>query len=289
MNVIIEDQSKKQKKLKILYISIIAICVVAIISAFIIQIVKERNPNEEEKTGNTDEQPELTDEKISAYKEQFNGIFENKVNYLENNAYKISKIKQEEEIVYLGYQNNENKGNYYELDVNIPYINIKNETIEEFNKQIQDIFEKKAKDVLNTKNKNVIYTVDYSAYVANNILSVVVRSTLKEGANPQRDIIQTYNYDLISQNKCSIDKMIEIKGITKKEANQKISDEIKIIQKRVEELAKLGYTIYQRDYTSDIYNINNVTDYFMGNDNTLYIIYAYGNQNHTSEMDIIIM
>lgn len=289
MNVIIEDQSKKQKKLKILYISIISICVVAIISAFMIQIVKERNPNEEEKTGNTVEQPELTDEKISAYKEQFNDIFENKVNYLENNAYKISKIKKDEEIVYLGYQNNEKKENYYELDVNIPYINIKNETIEEFNKQIQDIFEKKAKDVLNTKNKNVIYTVDYSAYVTNNILSVVVRSTLKEGANPQRDIIQTYNYDLISQNKCSIDKMIEIKGITKKEANQKISDEIKTIQKRVEELAKLGYTIYQRDYTSDIYNINNVTDYFMGNDNTLYIIYAYGNQNHTSEMDIIIM
>lgn len=289
MNVIIEDQSKKQKKLKILYISIISICVVAIISAFMIQIVKERNPNEEEKTGNTVEQPELTDEKISAYKEQFNDIFENKVNYLENNAYKISKIKKDEEIVYLGYQNNEKKENYYELDVNIPYINIKNETIEEFNKQIQDIFEKKAKDVLNTKNKNVIYTVDYSAYVTNNILSVVVRSTLKEGANPQRDIIQTYNYDLISQNKCSIDKMIEIKGITKKDANQKIIDEIKTIQKRVEELAKLGYTIYQRDYTSDIYNINNVTDYFMGNDNTLYIIYAYGNQNHTSEMDIIIM
>ena len=289
MNVIIEDQSKKHKKLKILYISIISICVVAIISAFMIQIVKERNPNEEEKTGNTVEQPELTDEKISAYKEQFNDIFENKVNYLENNGYKISKIKKDEEIVYLGYQNNEKKENYYELDVNIPYINIKNETIEEFNKQIQDIFEKKAKDVLNTKNKNVIYTVDYSAYVTNNILSVVVRSTLKEGANPQRDIIQTYNYDLISRNKCSIDKMIEIKGITKKEANQKINDEIKTIQKRVEELAKLGYTIYQRDYTSDIYNINNVTDYFMGNDNTLYIIYAYGNQNHTSEMDIIIM
>ena len=144
MNVIIEDQSKKHKKLKILYISIISICVVAIISAFIIQIVKERNPNEE-KTGNTVEQPELTDEKISAYKEQFNDIFKNKVNYLENNAYKISKIKQEEEIVYLGYQNNEKKENYYELDVNIPYINIKNETIEEFNKQIQDIFEKKQK------------------------------------------------------------------------------------------------------------------------------------------------
>ena len=287
MNVVLEDHSERRKKLRIFYITIISICFIAIIAAFVIQIKQESDPSS---IGNISRLPQLTDDKISVYKQQFNEMFENKVNYdLSSNAYKIDKIDQGEEIVYLGYQSKENKANDYEIDVNIPYINIKNETIEEFNKQIQDIFEKKAKDVLNTKNKNIIYTVDYSAYVANNILSVVVRSTLKEGANPQRDIIQTYNYDLISQNKCTIDKMIEIKGITKKEANQKISDEIKIIQKRVEELAKLGYTIYQRDYTSDIYNINNVTDYFMGNDNTLYIIYAYGNQNHTSEMDIIIM
>ena len=46
---------------------------------------------------------------------------------------------------------------------------------------------------------------------------------------------------------------------------------------------------YTRDYTSDIYNINNVTEYFMGEDNALYIIYAYGNLNHTSEMDIVVM
>ena len=52
---------------------------------------------------------------------------------------------------------------------------------------------------------------------------------------------------------------------------------------------KLGYTTYKRDYTSDIYNINNVTDYFMGEDNALYIIYAYGNENNTNEMDIVIM
>ena len=35
---------------------------------------------------------------------------------------------------------------------------------------------------------------------SNNILSVIVRSTLKEGTNPQRDIVQTYNYDLINYN-----------------------------------------------------------------------------------------
>ena len=135
----------------------------------------------------------------------------------------------------------------------------------------------------------MIYTVDFSAYVANNILSVVVRSTLKEGANAQRDIVQTYNYDLKNQKKCTIDKMLELKGITKNDANQKIKDEIKTVQEKVEDLRELGYNIYPRDYTSDIYSINNATEYFFGKDNALYIIYAYGNLNHTSEMDIVVM
>lgn len=291
MNVIIEDESKKQKKLKIFYIIIISICIISILATILIQIIKENQPEEGGNTGidKTVELPELTDEKISKYKEQFNDIFENKVNYLENNSYKITKITEDEEIVYVGYQNNDIKVNDYELNVNVPYINIKNEAAEEFNKQMKDIFEKKAKSILNTQNNNTIYTVDYSAYVANNILSVVVRSTLKEGANPQRDIVQTYNYNLTNQKKCTIDEILELKNITKKEASQKIKDEIKLVQEKVEELAKLGYTIYSRDYNSDIYSVNNVTEFFMGKDNALYIIYAYGNQNHTSEMDIVIM
>lgn len=289
MNVIIEDESKKEKGLKIFYIAIIAICIIAIIASLIIQVIKGNEPISMGNTNTTTELPQLTDDKISVYKEKFNNIFENKVNYLENNSYKIIKIEEDKEIVYLGYQNNEKKVNDYELDINIPYININDETIDEFNKQIKEIFENKARNVLNSKNNNVIYTVDYSAYVSNNILSLVVRSTLKEGANPQRDIVQTYNYDLINQRKCTIDTMLDLKGITKKEASQKIKDEIKTVQERVDELAKLGYTVYQRDYTSDTYNINNVTEYFMGDNNALYIIYAYGNENHTSEMDIVVM
>jgi len=287
MNVRIEDYSEKKSKMKIFYISIIAICIISIMAALVIQIIKENEVPSH--GGSTIKLPELTDDKISVYKQQFNDIFENKVNYLENNSYKITKVKQDEEIVYLGYQTKDNKVNDYELDVNIPYINIKDETVDGFNKKIRDIFEQKARSVLNSQNNNVIYTVDYSAYVTNNILSLVVRSTLKEGANAQRDIVQTYNYDLANHEKCTIDKMLELKGITKKEANQKIKDEIKTVQERVDELAKLGYTIYARDYTSDIYNINNVTDFFIGNDNALYIIYAYGNLNHTSEMDIVVM
>ena len=66
-------------------------------------------------------------------------------------------------------------------------------------------------------------------------------------------------------------------------------DIAKLQQEKAAELAKLGYTTYNRDYTSDIYSINNVTEYFIGKDNALYIIYAYVNENNTNEMDVVIM
>ena len=143
--------------------------------------------------------------------------------------------------------------------------------------------------MLNTTNENIIYTVNYSAYVTNNILSLIIRSTLKEGENPQRDIVQTYNYDLTKQEECGIEEILNLKEISKQEANQRIRAEIKEVQQRVEELQKLGYSVYQRNYDSDLYNINNVTEFFLGENNALYIIFAYGNENHTSEMDLIVM
>ena len=283
MNVVIEDDSKKNNKLKIFYILILVVCIIAVMVTVVIQV------SGGEQTISSGKLPELTESEIDKHKNDFYNIFQNKVNYLENNSYKISKVEANEEIIYVGYHNNESKINDFELDVNIPYININNNIIEKFNTPIKEIFEKKAKSILNSQNNNVIYTVNYSAYVSNNILSLIVRSTLKEGSNPQRDIIQTYNYNLTTQKEYTIDEMLEIKGITKKEANQKIKGEIKKAQEKSEELQKLGYSTYARDYTSDMYSINNVTEYFIGKDNALYIIYAYGNENNTNEMDVVVM
>ncbi len=284
MNVVIEDESKKNKRLKILYITILAICAIAVILTITLQIVKNNKEKKEELLH------ALSESEIDKYKNEFNDIFQNKVNYAENNSYKITKIESKEEIVYIGYQNNEKKLNDYELDVNIPYININNEKVNEFNTQIKDIFEKKAKSILNTQSGNIVYSVKYSAYISNNILSLVIRSTLKEGTNPQRDIVQTYNYDLINQKEYTIDDILQAKGITKKIANQKVKEEIKDAQQKSESLQKItGASTYTRDYTSDIYNINNVTEYFLGENNALYIIYAYGNENNTNEMDVIVM
>lgn len=284
MNVLIEDESKKNKRLKIFYIGILAVCAIAIIAAVIIQIVKVNTSS-----GDVSKLPQLTEDQKSQHKEEFYSIFENKVNYLENNSYKINKIESNKEIVYLGYQNNDSKINDYELKVNIPYININNPIIEEFNTQIKDTFEKKAKSIINTQNNNAIYTVDYTAYIANNIMSLVVRSTLKEGTNAQRDIIQTYNYDLTNQKECVMQDLLELRGITKQQANQAIKTEIETVQKTIQGLEELGLSVYARDPKSDIYSINNVTEYFIGQDNAIYIIFAYGNENNTSEMDIVVM
>ena len=280
----INSEKITKRNLKIFYIAIIIICVISLIVAVIIQMKSNKGEKPNNTTLNT-----ITSGQSDEYKEKFNELFENKVNYLENNSYKITKNEEDKEIIYTGYQIDENKINDYDLNVNIPYININNKIIDEFNQNIKETFEIKAKSVLNTKNSNTIYNVNYSAYITNNILSLVIRSTLKEGNSAQRDIVQTYNYDLINQKEITVDELLDMKNVTKQEANTKIRNEIKEVQQSVEELSKLGYNVYPRDYTSEIYSINNVTEYFIGEDNALYIIFAYGNQNLTSEMDIVII
>ena len=281
-DILNEERENMSNKLKIFYIAIIIICIIAVIVAIVIQT----RTDEEEA-----ERPisQVGQEQISTYQEEFDSIFQNKVNYLENNSYKITKSREDEEIVYIGYQLKETEINDYDLDVNIPYINIVNETTEKYNEQIKEIFEQKARSIINTQGNNVIYTVNYSAYVTNNILSLVVRSTLREGNNPQRDIVQTYNYDLTNEQEYTMDQFLDAKGITKQEANRRIKQEIEAVQQQVEQLKQLGYNVYSRDINDEMYSINNVTEYFIGEDNALYIIFAYGNENNTNEMDIVII
>ena len=279
MNLRLEDESEKNRKMKFVYISTIAICVIAVITAVVIQIVKNLPEKE----------PEIDTSILQKYKADFDKIFTNKVNYLKNNEYKIDRIDDSEAIVYTGYSNKDIKVSDYNLDVNIPYINIKNTTIERFNKSIKDTFEQKAKDILSTQRQNIIYTVNYSAYVTNNMLSIVVRSSLKEGENPEKVMVKTYNYDLTEKKELSFEDFLNFKGISRQDAGNTIRKEIKSIENKINELSKAGYKVYSIDSNSDIYKLDNITEYFIGEDNVLYVIFAYGNQSNTSEIDIIVM
>ena len=280
MNVRLEDNYEKNKKLKIVYITIISICILAVLITIIIQIVKSID---------TSQPPSIVDERLTKYKESFNEIFENKVNYLENNNYKIDKIDNSKEIIYTGYSDKNNKISDYNLDVNIPYINIQNSVIDGLNNEIKEVFEKKARDILNTQKQNIIYSVNYCSYITNNILSLVIRANLKEGENPARDIVQTYNYDLINQKEVSFEDMLELKSVSRLDASRKIKAEIKEIENEVKNMSQLGYSVYPRNSSDEIYDIDNITEFFIGEDNALYVIFAYGNQNNTSEMDIVVL
>ena len=141
---------------------------------------------------------------------------------------------------------------------------------------------------MQSENKNIIYTVEYVADVQDDILSVMIRSNLKEGSNAQRVIIQTYNYDLRNNKEINLEEVLKIKNIDKSELQNRIKNEIEIEQRKVEDLEKLGYNVYSRDSTNDMYKIEQSKEFYL-TDDTLYIVYAYGNENFTSEMDLIIL
>ena len=286
MNVTMPEKLKLSEKQIIIYISIIAFCIISIIIAFYVQFYARIDymellgikPNEYQKK---------TDEETETLKANFNTIFNNSItNVSEQNNDK--RKDKEKPIIYTSLEKQENKTNSYDINVHIPYINIDNETIDKYNKEIEETFVNKANSILKTQNKNENYTVDYVANIEYDILSLMIRANLKEGTSAQRIIIQTYNYDLRNNKEISLEEVLKIKNIDINDTQNQIKEEIKNEQKKVDDLKALGYNIYSRDTSSDIYDIKNSKEFYLTND-ALYIIYAYGNEKITSEMDMVII
>lgn len=201
----------------------------------------------------------------------------------------VTKYDATKDIVYTIVTRKQVVDNRYDIDLNIPIINISNNTsVEGFNQKIQSIFVDKANDIMKNATNNTIYSIDYMAYVNTNILSLVIRSKLKEGNNPQRVIIQTYNYNLSTNEQITLDQILEIKGLNKQNVETQIMNQVQLAASEAENLKHLGYNVYTRDLASNIYNIENTDNYMLGPDNKLYIIYPYGNANFTDAMDVIV-
>lgn len=288
MKVVLNPKQPKDYKRKILYVVIGIICLLAIlISAYVLVF---KNNGGITTTKPTEYLP-ASEEQYLQMEETFEEIFINQtINQINQNILITNKINQADGIIGTSYENKEQLIGKYSLDVQIPYININNSTVRKYNKQIEEIFKQKALDIINnTGSKDVIYTVDYVSYInENNILSIAIRSVLKEGTNAQRTIIQTYNYDFNNSKVITLEQLLEIKGLKLKEVENKVTNKIKQEQAKVEELEKLGYHIFKRDYTNEMYKVENTTEFFIGKDGFLYLIYAYGNDNYTSELDLVI-
>ncbi len=275
-NMEIEDK-KEQRKRIILFILIGVICVIAIIITMIFQIKELETPNpiEEEK----EEVVEILN---------FNSIFDNQLNNQDYTIKQPQKLDDNEQIVYTNYEKKEQVEGKYDIDVKIPTINIDNSVTENVNKEIEDIFREKARNVINNdEDYGIIYTVEYTAYVNENILSLVIRSNLKEGSNAQRVIVKTYTYNLSTDELIDINEMLSIKKLDKSKVEKSIIEVVTENAKQNESLISLGYNVYQRDLTSEMYEVENISNFFYGPNGVLYIIFAYGNNNYTSELDVI--
>lgn len=286
MNVTLPEKTKLKKKELIIYISIIIFCIISIIIAFYVQFYARIDFGT--LVGiDSKEYNKKSEEQIQLLKSDFDKIFNNSVeNVSEQNNEK--RKEEDKSIVYTGLEKKENKLNSYDIEVHIPHINIESQVIDKYNKEIEDVFVSKTESVLKSENKNVIYTVEYAANIEYDILSLIIRSNLKEGSSAQRVIIQTYNYDLRNNKEISLEEVLKIKNINTDEIQSQIRSEIELEQKKVEDLKKVGYNIYSRDTSSNMYNIENSEQFYLTND-ALYVIYAYGNDTFTSEMDMIII
>lgn len=287
MNVTLPEKESLKRKYIIIYGIIIAVCIICLAVAFYVQfyaridIAKLVGINQEVRFGNK------TEEQTEMLKTDFLKIFDNTITNSEG-EHNSKKEDTNKDLVCTKYEKKESKVNSYDLEVHIPYINIDSEIVDEYNKEIEDVFANMARKVLQSENKNIIYTVEYTADVQDGILSVMIHSNLKEGTNAQKVIIKTYNYDLRNNKEVTLSEFLKFEQLNEQEIQDKINSEIIAEQKKVEDLEQLGYSIYSRDITRDIYKIENTTEFYIKED-VLYIIYPYGNESNTSEMDLIII
>ncbi|MFR2534076.1 MAG: hypothetical protein ACLTEH_05075 [Clostridia bacterium] len=281
------------KKRNLIYIAISVFCVIAIAAGVYYQIFGQ---DDKKPTNNHVSNTQTDGEQIDdpeEIKEEFNSLF---TNMLYEQGYDLSSIQkiaglENQDIVYAAYNIKEEKDGKYNVDINLPVFNIAGEKAAEFNANTQSIFANKANDILNNANQYTIYNVDYVAYMNDQILSLVIKSILKEGNSAQRIIVQTYNYDVVTGKEVSLNEVLEAQGYSIKEVNQKIEEQVEEANKQAEALSQAvsqtGQTVYKRDINNAMYVTDNVTNFFIGEGGTIYIVYAYGNSNFTSEMDII--
>lgn len=276
------------KNQKIIFILIGAFCVFALIAGIYTQFFVENSPTNDIQSPTNNISNNVKPKTQDEIKEQLINLFTNKLVDNGYNATNLQKRNDSKDIVYSAYDIQKQEENY-EIDIHLPVINIKGDVPTEFNTITQSIFADKASEILNNKYpEKVIYSVDYVAYINDDILSLAIKSTLKQGSQPQRIIIQTYNYNLETGEKVNLTDILAKKNIVQSECKNKINDVVTKAKEEAQILVTSGYTVYDRNLSDSMYQITNITTFFIGENEDLYIIFAYGNKKGTSEMDVVL-
>lgn len=275
---------KTSKKQWLAYSIIILICIISIIVAFYVQFYGRVDLFG---TKDVESYGKKTEEELEQLNENFNQIFTNEIKN-EEIEYNTKKEISERPLVYTKYRQQEDKANSYNIDVAIPYINVKSEIVQSYNEEIENTFVNKGREILTSNKKNAIYQVSYVSTVEEGILSLMVQATIKEDTNAQRLIMRTYNYDLRNNKEISLSEVLKIKKLEEKYVQEQISKKIEEEHKRARDLNAMGYAVLDRETKNEMYKIENTRNFYL-TQGGLYIVYPYGNTQMTNEMDLIII
>ena len=230
---------------------------------------------------------EKTKEEYAMLEANFNALFTNELK-VNSDELDVNKIQGNNDIVYTGYNLKNEDETYYSIDVKVPVININTDIAKEINSEIKKEFHDKASTYMRQTEQNVVYSTDYAAYINEQILSIVIKASVKEGENPEKIIIKTYNYNILEDKKVSFDDMIKYKGTDSKIVQEKINYEINTDHDNAIIIAEQFGNMYNRDLNSEIYKVENTENYFLTQDGYVYVVYSYGNNEYTNVVDVII-
>lgn len=228
-----------------------------------------------------------TEEEINILKSNFTMMFDNSLKINSENV-KVAKIDPNRDIVYVGYELINRDENYYDVNAEIPIININTEAAKLINQEIKVEFYDKANAVMRTKNGYTNYTVTYCAFINEDVLSIAVKSSLKEQDKAEKVVVKTYNYALTTAKKVTFEELIKLKETTYDEVQNIINTDVQKAYTNAKIISETFGDLYERDLKSDVYKVENTENYFLTQDGYVYVVYAYGNKDYTNEMDIII-
>lgn len=281
IRVFFSDLSQNRIKL---YGLIGGVCVIILIVAVYFQFFY--SPDNEKKFGLGNQVN--TNIEYEKLKNDFNSEFNNAVRRIGQDSTSYRKIDQTKDIVYTTANLDIESQGKYDINIHLPALNLPGDVAQQITKDINNMFGALANKVAASQEYLIVYNLDYVAYLNDEILSLVIKATLKEGDQPQRVIIKTYNYNITKNTYVTLGTLMNRKSLDKQQVQDKVYDEINTIIKENEALANEGYTVYQRNISDSMYELENTDTYFIDSNGYLYLVYCYGNTKYSGEVDLII-
>ncbi len=213
---------------------------------------------------------EKKEEENIVLRSNFDNIFTNE--FIKNEDRSVTKIDENQDIIY-NTQTTEEVEEKYNINANIPTININSDAAKQMNDDIAKNFTDEITRIKSQNDVYKVYTVTYISYLNGDLLSLAVKSIYYEQEGMQTTNIKTYNYNLNQNASICLEKIMEAKGLKPDNVQKDIINELKKLN---ENESEIEYSKTVRNLDDDMYKIANTNTFLVSNEGVIYLIYNYG-------------